>query len=423
MANRQQPVQTHGMLTRDHLLELDRNDQLASMRSRFILPTGTVYMDGNSLGPIPAATPERLRRVAVEEWGGGLIGSWNDASWIDLPARIGDKIATLVGAPPGTVLVADSTTLNVIKALGAALELRPGRRVVLSEAGGFPTDAYAARSLLSLLNRGHELRLVPPQDVVGAIGPGVACVLLSHVDYRTGRLHDMAAVTAAAHAHDALVVWDLAHSAGALPVRLADCDADFAVGCGYKFLNGGPGAPAFIHVAERLLPVVRFPLAGWLGHAAPFAFEPSFRAAPGIAAAQIGTPPVLSMAALEVGIDLALNADLTLVREKSVRLGETLIALVEQECVDLGLSLASPSAASERGSQVSFRHPNAWPVMQALIARGVIGDMRAPDILRFGLTPLTLRYADLWTAAMTLADVLRTGAWRDASYQERRKVT
>ena len=411
------------MLTRERLLELDRDDPLAATRAKFLLPEDIVYLDGNSLGPLPAATPERLRRVAVDEWGGGLIRSWNDFSWIDLPSRVGDKIAKLVGAPPGTVLVADSTTLNVVKALGAALALRPDRSVVLGEAGGFPTDAYAAQSLVSLLGRGHELLLVAPDDVVGALGPDVACVLLSHVDYRTGRLHDMAAVTAAAHAHGALVIWDLAHSAGAMPVRLAECRADFAVGCGYKFLNGGPGAPAFIHVAERLLPEARFPLAGWLGHAAPFAFEPSFRPAAGIAAAQIGTPPVLSLAALEVGVDLALAADLTLVREKSIRLGETLIELVEQECSGLGLALASPRDAAARGSQISLRHPNAWPVMQALIARGVIGDMRAPDILRFGLTPLTLRYADLWTAVTALADILARETWRDPRFQIRQKVT
>lgn len=410
------------MVTLEELQALDREDPLAGMRQHFALPA-IVYLDGNSLGALPVATPARLAEVACREWGDGLIGSWNDAGWIDLPARIGDKIATLLGAPAGSVLVADSTTLNIVKALGAALALRPERRVVVAEAGGFPTDAYAAQSLLDLAGQGHALRLVEPEALAAAIGPEVACLLASHVDYRTGRRHDLAAVTAQAHAHGALAIWDLAHSAGAMPIALTAGQADFAVGCGYKFLNGGPGAPGFLYVAPRWLPEVRFPLAGWLGHAAPFAFEPSFRPAPGIAAAQLGTPPVLSMAALEVGVDLALTADLAAVRQKSERLGDLLIALVEQECAGLPLALLSPREAARRGSQVSFTHSEAWPVMQALIARGIVGDVRAPDILRFGLTPLTLSYAELWTAARGLADVLRSKAWRDPAYRARRKVT
>lgn len=411
------------MLTRADLHRLDSDDALAPMRARFALPDGVIYLDGNSLGPLPAATPARLRTVIAEQWGNGLIRSWNDAGWIDLPGRIGDKIARLLGAPPATVIVADSTTLNVTKALGAALALRPDRRAVLMETAGFPTDAYAAHSLLTLMGQGHELRLVAPEAVAASIGPEVACVLLSHVDYRTGRLHDLASVTASAHAHGALAIWDLAHSAGAMPIGLAASRADFAVGCGYKFLNGGPGAPSFLYVAERWLDAVRFPLAGWLGHAAPFAFEPSYRPAPGIAAAQLGTPPVLSLAALEVGIDLALGADLAAVRAKSERLGDLLIALVEQECAGGGLTLLSPREAARRGSHISFTHAQAWPIMQALIARGVIGDVRAPDILRFGLTPLTLSYAQLWQAVAVLAEILREAHWREPAYQTRHKVT
>ena len=410
------------MVTLASLQALDRDDRLAELRELFVLPA-CVYLDGNSLGPLPRATPDRLAAVARQEWGDGLIRSWNDAGWIDLPGRVGDKIARLLGAPPGTILVADSTTLNVMKALGAALALQPTRRVVLTEAGGFPTDAYAAQSLLTLTGQGHTLRLVEPDAVAEAIDAQTACVLLSHVDYRTGRRHDLPAVTARARAHDAPIIWDLAHSAGAMPIDLAASGTEFAVGCGYKFLNGGPGAPAFLYVAERLLPHVRFPFAGWLGHADPFAFEPSYRPAAGIAAAQIGTPPVLSLAALEVGVDLALGADLDEVRDKSTRLGDLFITLVEQECAGLGLHLLSPRDAGQRGSHVSFTHPEAWSVMQALIARDVIGDVRAPDILRFGLTPLSLRYADLWTAATTLGEVLRTAAWRDPVYQVLRKVT
>ena len=408
----------------DHdLAALDRADKLAPIRDAFALPGGVVYLDGNSLGPLPRAAAARVADVIAREWGDGLIRSWNDAGWIDLPARVGDKIARLTGAPDGTVLVADSTTLNVIKTVGAALALRPDRRVVLAETGGFPTDQYAAASLIALMGDRHELRLEPPEAVADAIDDDTAVALLSHVDYRTGRRHDLAAVTAQAHARGALVVWDLAHSAGAMPIRLAESKADFAVGCGYKFLNGGPGAPAFLYVAERWLAEVRFPFAGWLGHAAPFAFEPSYRPAPGIAAAQIGTPPVLGMTALEVGVDLALTAPLDAVRDKSVLMADIFIALVERDCAGLGLRLLTPREADRRGSQVSFEHPQAWPVMQALIARAVIGDVRPPDILRFGLTPLTLAYADLGVAAAALADVLRTEAWRDPVFSAARKVT
>ncbi len=411
------------MITRAQLAALDAADPLAAMRDRFVVPEGVVYLDGNSLGALPRATAARVAEVIAQEWGEGLIRSWNTAGWMELPARVAGKIGRLVGAPEGTVMVADSTSVNLFKVLGAALAARPGRRVILSERGNFPTDLYIAEGLATLLAQGHRLRLVEPGELAGAIDADTAVVMVTHVNYHTGAMHDMAGLTRAAHAAGALMLWDLAHSAGAMPVDLAGCDADFAVGCGYKFLNGGPGAPAFLYVAARLLDTVRFPLTGWLGHAAPFAFEPGYRPAPGIQAATVGTPPVLSLAALEVGVDIALEAPLAAVREKSVAQSSLFAGLVAQECGGHGLVLASPADAARRGSQVCFAHPDAYPIMQALIARGVIGDFRAPDILRFGITPLYLRYAELFEAVRVLRAVLDSGEWREARFAVRNRVT
>jgi kynureninase len=411
------------ILSRDILAARDATDALAAFRDRFTLPDGVLYLDGNSLGALPRATAARVAAVVTQEWGTGLIRSWNDAGWIDLATRVGDKIARLVGAAPGSVVVADSTSVNLFKLLGAALALRPERRVILSEQGNFPTDLYIAEGLAALLERGHRLRTVRWDEILGAIDDDVAVVMLTQVNYHTGRLHDMAEITRAAHAKGALVLWDLAHTAGALPVQLAACDVDFAVGCGYKFLNGGPGAPAFLHVNPRLQETVRFPITGWFGHAAPFAFEPSFRAGSGMAGALVGTPPVLSLSALEVGVDLALEADLALIRAKSVAMTEAFADLVQTRCAGHGLQLASPADAAARGSQVCLAHPQAYAIMQALIARGVIGDFRAPDILRFGITPLYLRFADLWDAVEILRDVLDSGVWREERFQVRRAVT
>ena len=411
------------MITRDDLEALDRDDPLARFRDRFSLPAGVIYMDGNSLGALPRATPVRVAEVVAREWGDGLIRSWNDAGWIDMPARVGGKIGRLIGAPDGTVMVADSTSVNLFKLLGAALALRPDRQVILSERSNFPTDLYIAEGLSTLLGRGHSLRLVDGKDIPAAIDAEVAVVMLTHVNYQTGAMFEMAPVTAAAHAAGAIMLWDLAHSAGAVPVDLAACDADLAVGCGYKFLNGGPGAPAFLYVAERLHEQIKFPLTGWLGHAAPFAFEHSYRPAAGIARAVVGTPPMLSLAALEVGVDIALEAPIALVRDKSLCQTALFADLVAQQYPDMGLRLASPTDPAQRGSQVCFAHENAYPIMQALIARGVIGDFRAPDILRFGVTPLYLGYAELWDAVQTLRTVLADQEWREARFQTRQKVT
>ena len=410
-------------ITRAELQALDRADPLAGFRDEFTLPEGVVYLDGNSLGALPRATPGRVAAVIEREWGGALIRSWNDAGWIGLPERVGDKIGRLLGAPDGTVMTADSTSVNLFKLLAAAVGLRPGRRVILSEAGNFPTDLYIAEGLIALLGRDHELRTVPAAGIQAALGPDVAVVMLTHVNYRTGAMHDMAALTAAAHTAGALVLWDLAHSAGAVPVDLAAAEADMAVGCGYKFLNGGPGAPAFLYVAERLQAEARYPLTGWLGHAEPFAFHPSFAPAPGIARAVVGTPSILAMAALEVGVDIALRAPMEQLRAKSLRQADLLMELVAEQCPGAGLELVTPTDLAFRGSQVSFRHPEAYAVMQALIERGVIGDFRTPDILRFGITPLTLQYAELWDAVAVLRDVLDTQAWRGERFQTRNRVT
>ena len=339
---------------------LDLADPLAGFRDAFLLPDGVVYLDGNSLGALPRATPGRLADVIGREWGRGLIRSWNDADWIGMGERVGDKVGQLLGAPASTVVAADSTSVNVFKLLSVALGLRPGRRVILSEAGNFPTDLYVAEGLAALLGGRHEVRQVPADGIEAALDDDVAVQMLTHVNYRTGAMRDMAAVTRAAHAAGALVLWDLAHSAGAVPVDLVAADADLAVGCGYKFLNGGPGAPAFLYVARRLQAEARYPITGWLGHAEPFSFDPAFRAGPGIAAATVGTPPVLAMAALEVGVDLALRAPMADVRAKSLRQAELLMALVEQRCP--GLGLATPADPARRGSQVSFRHPHAYAI-------------------------------------------------------------
>jgi len=410
------------MLTRADLEQLDRDDPLAPFRGRFALPPGVVYLDGNSLGPLPRATPERVAEVVTREWGEGLIRSWNDAGWIDLAARVADGIARLVGGAPGSVAVADSTSVNLFKLLGAALTLRPGRQVIVSERDNFPTDLYVAQGLAAFLGGEHTLRLVESGGALDAIDGDTAVVMLSHVNYRTGAMHDMAAVTRAVQGQGALMLWDLAHSAGAMPVDLTAADADLAVGCGYKFLNGGPGAPAFLYVTPRLHPALRLPITGWLGHAQPFAFETEYRPAPGLAQAIVGTPPILSLTALEVGVALALEASLSDVRAKSLRQIALLAAMIEQAAPGLFCRI-TPDDPARQGSQLCLSHPDAYAVMQALIDRGVIGDFRAPDILRFGITPLTLSYAELWDAAAALGAIMAEGAWRDPRYAVRKAVT
>lgn len=402
---------------------LDAADPLAAFGQRFNLPDGLVYLDGNSLGALPRDTPARVARAITDEWGRDLIRSWNTAGWMDMPTRVGDKIGRLIGALPGETVCADSTSINVFKALSAALRLNPGRKVILSEPDNFPTDLYMAQGLTGLLNDGHRLVLKTPDEIEAALNADTAVLMLTHVNYRSGRMHDMARLTEKAHAVGALVVWDLAHSAGAVPVDLTAAGADMAVGCGYKYLNGGPGAPAFIMVAGRHQARFSQPLSGWLGHADPFAFSVDYRPAAGIGRALCGTPAVLNMTALECGLDVMLEADPGAMRAKSLALTDLFIAEVEARGAGRGLSLLTPREHHLRGSQVSFAHAEGYAIMQALIARGVIGDFRAPDILRFGFTPLYTRYADVWKAAGVLADILATGAWDRPEFKARKKVT
>jgi len=387
----------------------------------FDLPEGVIYLDGNSLGPLPKTVGAHVAGVITDEWGAKLIKGWNEAEWMAQPARVGDRVGALIGAPAGSVVMGDTLSIKVYQALAAALEMRPDRRVVLSDSGNFPTDLYIAEGLLASLDKGHALRVVAPEDVEGAIDDSVAAVLLTEVDYRTGRLHDMAAITAAAHDAGAVMIWDLAHSAGAIPVDLAASGAEFAVGCTYKYLNGGPGAPAFIYVRPDLADTVRPALAGWLGHAAPFAFDLDYRPAPGIERMRVGTPPVLQMSALEAALGVWDGVTMADIRAASISLQERFIAEVEARCPDL--TLASPRAPEARGSQVSFAFEDGYAAMQALIARGVIGDFRAPDIMRFGFTPLYLDEADVVAAVDILAHVLDNRLWDDAAYKAVNRVT
>ena len=418
----------------------DALDPLRHLRDLFSLPDGVVYLDGNSLGPLPRTAAARVAHALTQEWGVGLIRSWNSAGWFDMPQRLGDKIATLVGASKGSVVATDTTSINLYKVLGAALTIaaqdHPRRKLVLSERSNFPTDLYIAEALCK--ERGCRLVLVDALDLPAALSDQVAVLMLTHVNYRTGAMFDMAGVTAAAHAAGALAVWDLAHSAGAVPVDLDGAGADFAVGCGYKYLNGGPGAPAFVWVNKRHADRFWQPLAGWWGHAAPFAFTPDYLPAPGITRYLCGTQPILSMTALDCGLDSVLAARdcvpgqdaMAALRAKSLELTDLFIALVEQRCAGHGLGLATPRAHAQRGSQVSLtRATGAYAIMQALIQRGVIGDFRAgdggahADILRFGFTPLYLGYADVWNAVEQLRLVLDTGEWERPEFNQKQAVT
>ncbi len=401
----------------------DASDVLRHFRQRFVLPDGVIYLDGNSLGALPRSTAQRISRVVEDEWGQSLIRSWNTHDWIGAPARVGAKIAKLVGAQAHEVVVADSTSVNLYKLITAALQSRPGRHTVLSEPGNFPTDLYMVESAMATMGGNRRLALVAREQLLDAITDDTALVLLTHVHYKTSDVWDMAAVTAAAQAKGALVLWDLSHSAGAIPVQLNRCNADLAVGCGYKFLNGGPGAPAFLYVAERHHETLQTPLGGWMGHARPFAFVDHYEAAPGIARFLCGTPPMLSLIALESGVDLHLEADMEHLASKSRALCELFMDEVLGQCASLGVELAGPARGEPRGSHVSFHHPEAYAIVQSLIARGVIGDFRAPDIMRFGITPIYLRYADVYQAAIELATVVTSGSYRAPEFQVRKAVT
>ncbi|MGH8803406.1 MAG: kynureninase [Polaromonas sp.] len=424
------------MKTLESIRALDAQDPLRALRDQFTLPDGLIYLDGNSLGVLPKTAAARVADVLTREWGQDLIGSWNSAGWFELPQRLGDKIAQLVGARPGEVVATDSTSINLYKVLSAALHIAaedaPGRKVVVSERSNFPTDLYIAEALCK--ERGLRLQLVEPEEIAAALTDDVAVLMLTHVNYRTGAMHDMAAVTAAAHAAGALTVWDLAHSAGAVPVDLHGAQADFSVGCGYKYLNGGPGAPAFVWVHPKHADRFWQPLAGWWGHAAPFEFTPDYRPAPGIARYLCGTQPILSLAALECGLDVFLAAEalggMNALRAKSLALTDLFIELVEQRCAGHGLGLVTPREHALRGSQVCLtRQDGAYAIVQALIARGVIGDFRAgdggrhKDILRFGFTPLYIGFEDVWNAVEHLRQVLETGEWQQPEFNQKQVVT
>ncbi len=393
---------------------LDRADPLAPLRDRFDIPSGTIYLDGNSLGALPNSVKGRVADVVGQQWGRDLITSWNVHDWIDLPRWVGERIAPLIGAEPGSVIVADSTSLNIFKLLSIACQKAGPRRVILTETGNFPTDLYIAGGLASLT--GHEVRV----NDLSEIGDDVAVVLVTEVNYRTGARHDMQALTARAHAVGALVIWDLCHSAGAFPVNLSGAGADFAVGCGYKYLNGGPGAPAFAYVAPRHQAGLQQPLSGWLGHKAPFAFTPDYEPANGVDALRVGTPPVISMSALDAALDAYDGVNLAAVRAKADALFDLFTNEVSARCPEF--ELLTPRDPNDRGTQVSLRHPEGYAIMQALIARGVIGDFRQPDIMRFGLTPLYLRFEDVFRAAEILADVMATRAWDRPEFKRKAKV-
>ena len=390
-------------------------------RQTFHLPEGVVYLDGNSLGPLPIGAADRVAAMMCDEWGEMLITGWNRAGWMAAPRRVADRIAPLIGAARGTVVLGDTLSVKVYQALASAVEMRPDRKVILSDSGNFPSDLYMADGLVRTLDRGHELRVVTPEEVEGAITDELAVLMLTEVDYRTGRKHDIAALTEKAHAVGALAVWDLAHSAGALPVNVTSGRADFAVGCTYKYLNGGPGAPAFIYVAPDHAEVARPALSGWLGHESPFAFDLDYRAGHGIDRMRVGTPPMLQIAALDAALDVWDIADIRDVRARSIELTDLFIHEVEARCP--ALTLHTPRDPAARGSQVSFRHTEGYAIMQALIARGVIGDFRAPDVLRFGFTPLYIGEAEVMRAVDILEEVMRDALWDRDEYRRRAAVT
>lgn len=403
---------------------LDARDPLRGKRDAFVIPDGVIYLDGNSLGPLPKAALRELKLAAEQEWGEGLIGSWNAAGWFDLPTTTGNRLARLIGAEPGEIVCTDTTSINIFKALHAALSLRPGRSTIIAEGTGFPTDVYMAEGVVSMRPDARlKLAGIDAPDIEDLLGNNVAVVLVNHVDYRTGVLRDMAQLTERIHAAGAIAVWDLCHSAGTMKVDLDTAGADFAVGCTYKYLNGGPGAPAFVFAARRHHGRFAQPLTGWWGHANPFAFDHSFRPGDGIRPMLCGTQPILSMRALSGALDVWDDIDLEQVRAKSLALTDLFIALVEARCGRFGVTLAAPRQHARRGSQVSFRHPNGYAVMQALIERGVIGDFREPDYMRFGFAPLYLRYADVDAAVSILQDILANEIWRAPRFAVRATVT
>jgi len=411
-------VSTHSDMER-----LDREDPLASFRDEFFLPEGIVYLNGNSLGAMPHKAVQRARQVVEKEWATGLIGSMNEAGWFELPVSLGRKIAPLVGANPIEVVVTDSTGINLYKVLSAALQIQPERRVIVMEGSNFPTDNYMVQGLVSQLGDGYTIRFAEAGDIMDAIDDDVAAICITHVHYKTGNILDMAAITERAHAVGSAAVWDLCHSAGAMPVDLNGCNVDFAVACTYKYLNGGPGSPAILFAAERHHGKCLQPLTGWFGHAEPFGFDRDYRPASGIRQMLSGTQPIVSLSLAEIGIDIMLRADMQAIREKSMRMTGLFIELLEHRCSGHGIRLESPRDASKRGSQVSFYHPEGYPIVRALHARGVVCDYRSPGNMRFGFAPLYNSYSDVWNAVDKLKSILDSKVWKEAQYRDRATVT
>jgi len=408
----------------DEIITLDKSDPLANKRLEFELPADTIYLDGNSLGALPKSVKSRVAEVVSQQWGTDLIKSWNSHNWIDLPIKVGEKIAPMIGAAQGQVICCDSISVNLFKLLCGALKLNSGRTVVLSTEDNFPTDLYMVQGLSDLLGADScQLQMVEEQDIQQNLTESVAVLLLTQVNFRTGKLLDMAKLTQLAHDKGILVIWDLAHSAGALPVELDKCKADFAVGCGYKYLNGGPGSPAFLYVAKRHQEIVKQPLSGWMGHAKPFAFDAKYTAAPNINQFQCGTPSVISMSALDAALDVWQNVDMLHIRKKSAKLADVFIELIQMNDCLTDLILISPNVAQQRGSQLAFSHDDAFAICQALIEKGVIADFRAPNILRFGFTPLYTSFEDVWKAVTTLVNIIESELYREPRFNVSLKVT
>lgn len=410
-------------LTREDFVALDNDDVLAPFADEFHIPEGVIYFDGNSLGAMPKAAKARAVEVIEQEWGTDLIKSWNKAGWFNLVEKLGDKTATLIGADKGEVIYADATGLNVYKLVAAALEMRPDRKVIVMEGSNFPTDNYMVQGLIKQLDRGHEIRFAEDGEILDAIDDDVASVCITHVHYKTGHLHDMAAITKKAQMHGALAVWDLCHSAGALPVDLNGCNVDMALGCTYKYLNGGPGSQSFMFVAKRHQGIALQPLTGWWGHDAPFGFERDYRPRKDIRQFSTGTEPIVSLAMSEVGLDIFMRADMNEIRKKSLKLCDLFMQLIEERLGGYDFEIVTPREHDRRGSQVSFSSENGFPIMQALIAAGVIGDFRAPDIMRFGFTPLYVSYVNVWDAVERLVQIMQSGSWDKPEFKQVGAVT
>lgn len=409
--------------TRSELEALDHSDPLAAFRDEFFLPDGVIYLNGNSLGAMPHAAADRAKRVVEHEWAEGLIGSMNTAGWYELPSTLGRKIAPIVGAKPNEVVLTDAVGINLYKVLAAALKIQPDRRVVVMEGSNFPTNNYMVQGLLAGLDDGYMIRFAEFDEILDAIDEDVAAICITHVHYKTGHIHDMAAITGKAHAVGAAAVWDLCHSVGAMPVDLNGCNVDYAVGCTYKYVNCGPGAPSLLFAAERHHGKYTQPLTGWYGHADPFGFERDYRPVADVRQMLSGTQPTVSLSIAEIGIDIMLRADMQQIREKSMRMTDLFIELVEERCGAYGFELISPRDANRRGSQVSFHNDDGYSIVRAMHDKGVICDFRAPGKTRFGFAPLYIRYVDVWEAVDRLHSILANDTWKEAKYQVRATVT